>query len=145
MMKYKKGDKYKNEAFPDRISTIIDVSPKVDYTGGLSYFVMDEENGRIAFSVEYEAQLKEWCEKIDVTSLTSEKNFINENNKYTVNEKYFNIEASDLNFKIISVSPLKDYKDELSYFCEVQDRSGDIWYDVQYEGHMDKAFKKIGE
>ncbi|MDU9694188.1 hypothetical protein O0Q50_23670 [Priestia aryabhattai] len=145
-MDYKIGDVYKNEAFPNRVSTIIDISPKVDYDGGLSCFVMDNTNGEIAFSVEYEMQLKEWCEKINselpkYESLSKEE--LQRLAKYQIGETYLHTESPDLRYTMVSVSPVKDFQNRLSYFCEVQDNSGDIWYDVHCERDMDRVLKKV--
>jgi len=145
-MKYKIGDVYKNEAFPNRVSTIIDISPNADYDGGLSYFVMDNKNGEITFSVEYEMQLKEWCEKIDVDLPKYEKLSKEELRrlaKYKIGETYLHTESPDLLYTIVSVSPVKDFQNRLSYLCEVQDNSGDIWYDVHSEGNMERVLKKV--
>jgi hypothetical protein len=142
-MDYKIGDKYKNDAFLYRTSTIVAISPKLDYEGGLSYFVMDEDRGRISYSVEYESKLKEFCEKLSDADSPSVFETSEEASKYKVNEKYIDIECSDLTYTIVFISPTRDFENELSYFCQVQETNGDIWYDVQYEGNMDKTFKKV--
>ncbi|MGF9891370.1 hypothetical protein [Priestia megaterium] len=145
-MEYKIGDVYKNEAFPNRISTIIDISPNVDYDGGLSCFVMDNTNGEIAFSVEYEMQLKEWCEKIDAQLPKYEglsKEELRRLAKYQIGKTYLHTESPDLRYTIVSISPVKDAQNQLSYFCEVKDNSGDIWYDVHSETDMDRVLKEI--
>lgn len=145
-MEYKIGDVYKNEAFPNRISTIIDISPNVDYDGGLSCFVMDNTNGEISFSVEYEMQLKEWCEKID-TQLPKYEGLSKEElrrlAKYQIGKTYLHTESPDLRYTIVSISPVKNAQNQLSYFCEVKDNNGDIWYDVHSETDMDRVLKEI--